>query len=61
MTEFFSRMTYSEVFAILVSRFLVVLGQLPNRQNGPRNNIDSTDQYLMNNGWHVEPRVFVNK
>jgi len=54
-------MTSSEVLTILVPRFLGFLGQLPNKQNGPRNNIVSMDQYFVNTGWHVEPRVFYNK
>jgi hypothetical protein len=54
-------MTSSEELEILVSRFLGALGQVPNRQNGPRNNIESMDQYFMNTGWHVESWVFFNK
>jgi hypothetical protein len=46
----------SEVLEILVSRLLGFLGQLPNWQSGPRNNIRFLDKYLMNNGWHVESR-----
>jgi hypothetical protein len=56
-----TEMTSSEVLAILVPRFLGFLGQLPSRQNGPRNNIVPMDQYFVNTGWHVEPQVFYNK
>jgi hypothetical protein len=54
-------MTASEVLEILVYRFLGFLGQLPNRQNGPRHNIGSMNQYFMNAGWHLEPWVFFIK
>jgi len=58
--RYFLQMT-SEALANLVSRFLVFLGRLPKRQNGPRKNIGSTAQYFMNNGWHAKPRVIFNK
>ena len=61
VSDYFPRKTSSEVLEIIVSKFLGVLGQVPNRQNGPRNNIGYMDQYFMNKGWHVGPWVFFNK
>jgi hypothetical protein len=46
---------------ITVSRFLGFLGQLPNKQNGPRHSIGSVNRYFMNTGWHVETWMFFNR
>ena len=52
-------MTSPEIPAVLVSRFHGFHRQFFSSKNGPRNHIDSMDQYFMNTDWHVEPRIFL--
>ena len=52
-------MTSPEIPAVLVSRFNGFHRQFFSSKNGPRNHIDSMDQYFMNTDWHVEPRIFL--